>query len=197
MIGDRFDYVIDVEKDLVQVVDFPVFEPRDGKIELVESCPWIRSNRDRKAPQTPQALPPWPPSTTGKYNLGVAQVLYADKNILDTLHSRDSLYSSKSPPSRSTPPHSRSTTSRPRRRCPSSSARSRDTSPGGFSHCCSSPPQPTDSTAGWPNAERVSETSSSPPRPCLRTSQPSRPLETLHNQKLWQNNRHKHNTIRG
>ena len=30
MIGDRFDYVIDVEKDLVQVVEFPVFDPRDG-----------------------------------------------------------------------------------------------------------------------------------------------------------------------
>ena len=39
MIGDRFDYVIDVEKDLVQVVEFPVFDPRDGKIELVENCP--------------------------------------------------------------------------------------------------------------------------------------------------------------
>ena len=26
MIGDRFDYVIDVEKDLVQVVEFPVFD---------------------------------------------------------------------------------------------------------------------------------------------------------------------------
>ena len=39
MIGDRFDYVIDVEKDLVQVVEFPVFDPRDGKIELVENYP--------------------------------------------------------------------------------------------------------------------------------------------------------------
>ena len=38
MIGDRFDYVIDVEKDLVQVVEFPVFDPRDGKIELVEQA---------------------------------------------------------------------------------------------------------------------------------------------------------------
>ena len=58
MIGDRFDYVIDVEKDLVQVVEFPVFDPRDE----------------------------------GKYNLGAAQVLYADKNILDTLRSTDSVY---------------------------------------------------------------------------------------------------------
>ena len=36
MIGDRFDYIIDVEKDLVQVVEFPEFDPRDGKIELVD-----------------------------------------------------------------------------------------------------------------------------------------------------------------
>ena len=46
MIGDRFDYVIDVEKDLVQVVEFPVFDPRDGKIELVENCPVDTLERD-------------------------------------------------------------------------------------------------------------------------------------------------------
>ena len=30
MIGDRFDYVIEVEKDLVQTVAFPLFEPNEG-----------------------------------------------------------------------------------------------------------------------------------------------------------------------
>ena len=54
MIGDRFDLVVDVEKDLVQVVQFPEFE--------------------------------------GKWNLGRPAVLYADKNIVDTLWARDSLY---------------------------------------------------------------------------------------------------------
>ena len=39
MIGDRFDYIIDVEKDLVQVVEFPEFQNAEGKLELVESCP--------------------------------------------------------------------------------------------------------------------------------------------------------------
>ena len=46
LIGDRFDYVIDVEKDLVQVVDFPVFEPREGEIELVASSPLAPPTRD-------------------------------------------------------------------------------------------------------------------------------------------------------
>ena len=35
LIGDRFDLVIDVEKDLVQVVEFPEFEDRDGYQELM------------------------------------------------------------------------------------------------------------------------------------------------------------------
>ena len=91
MIGDRFDYVIDVEKDLVQVVDFPVFEPRDGKIELVESCPVDTLERDGRHLKLRKRYR-LAAFDEGKYNLGVAQVLYADKNILDTLHSRDSLY---------------------------------------------------------------------------------------------------------
>jgi len=38
--------VIDVEKDLVQVVEFPEFEDRDGKIEVVESLPVDTLERD-------------------------------------------------------------------------------------------------------------------------------------------------------
>ena len=90
MIGDRFDYVIDVEKDLVQEVDFPVFEPRDGKLELVESFPvdtLLRDGRHLKLRKRYRLAA----FDEGKYNLGVAQVLYADKNILDTLYGRDSL----------------------------------------------------------------------------------------------------------
>ncbi|WP_417015880.1 hypothetical protein [Alistipes sp.] len=90
MIGDRFDYVIDVEKDLVQEVDFPVFEPSDGKLELVESFPvdtLLRDGRHLKLRKRYRLAA----FDEGNYNLGVAQVLYADKNILDTLHSRDSL----------------------------------------------------------------------------------------------------------
>lgn len=91
MIGDRFDYVIDVEKDLVQVVDFPVFEPRDGMIELVESCPVDTLERNGRQLRLRKRYR-LAAFDEGKYNLGVAQVLYADKNIVDTLSSRDSLY---------------------------------------------------------------------------------------------------------
>ncbi len=91
LIGDRFDYVIDVEKDLVQVVDFPVFEPREGEIELVESFPVDTLQRDGRKLRLRKRYR-LAAFGEGKYNLGVARVLYADKNILDTLSSRDSLY---------------------------------------------------------------------------------------------------------
>ena len=52
-------------------------------------------------------------------------------------------------------------------------------------------PQSGDSCGGSAAAASESATSSARPRPCRRTSRPSRPLEALHNQKLWQNNRHK------
>ena len=91
LIGDRFDYIIDVEKDLVQVVEFPEFDPRDGKIELVEDCPVDTLERDGRHLKLRKRYR-LAAFDEGKYNLGAAQVLYADKNILDTLRSRDSIY---------------------------------------------------------------------------------------------------------
>ena len=91
LIGDRFDYIIDVEKDLVQVVEFPEFDPRDGKIELVEDCPVDTLERDGRHLKLRKRYR-LAAFDEGKYNLGAAQVLYADKNILDTLRSRDSVY---------------------------------------------------------------------------------------------------------
>ena len=91
MIGDRFDYVIDVEKDLVQVIDFPVFDPRDGKVELVEDCPVDTLERDGRRLKIRKRYR-MAAFEEGMYNLGTAAVLYADKNILDTLRSRDSVY---------------------------------------------------------------------------------------------------------
>ena len=90
-IGDRFDYVIDVEKDLVQVVDFPVFDPRDGKVELVEDYPVDTLERDGRRLKLRKRYR-MAAFEEGMYNLGTAEVLYADKNILDTLRSRDSVY---------------------------------------------------------------------------------------------------------
>lgn len=91
-IGDRFDYVIDVEKDLVQAVQFPQFLPDEKSgIELVEELPadtLLRDGRRLKISKRYRLAA----FEEGRYNLGAAQVLYADKNILDTLRSRDSSY---------------------------------------------------------------------------------------------------------
>jgi len=47
MIGDRFDLVVDVEKDLVQVVQFPEFEDKPGSpIELHKEYPIDTLERD-------------------------------------------------------------------------------------------------------------------------------------------------------
>lgn len=90
-IGDRFDYVIDVEKDLVQVVEFPEFEDPKGQIELVKSLPVDTLERDGRHLKLRKRYR-LAAFDEGHYNLGTAHVLYADKNILDTLSSRDSIY---------------------------------------------------------------------------------------------------------
>ena len=91
LIGDRFDLVIDVEKDLVQVVEFPEFEDREGKIEIVESLPVDTLERDGRQLKLRKRYR-LAAFDEGRYNLGTASVLYADKNIIDTLTTRDSLY---------------------------------------------------------------------------------------------------------
>ena len=91
MIGDRFDCVIEVEKDLVQVVAFPAFDnSSDGAVELVsESQPDTLSREGRRLRlrkrYTLQVF------EEGRINLGRPNVLYLDKNTADTLSSRDSL----------------------------------------------------------------------------------------------------------
>lgn len=91
-IGDRFDYVIEVDKDLVQVVQFPEFTPAgEGEIELVESLPVDTLSRDGRRLRLMKRYR-LAAFDEGRYNLGAARVLYADKNIVDTLRSRDSVY---------------------------------------------------------------------------------------------------------
>lgn len=92
LIGDRFDYIIEVEKDLVQVVQFPEFTPPDAShsIELVESLPVDTLERDGRHLKLRKRYR-LAAFEEGKYNLGTAQVLFADKNILDTLSSLDPL----------------------------------------------------------------------------------------------------------
>ena len=91
MIGDRFDCIIEVEKDLVQVVAFPSFDnTADSAIELVsESQPDTLLHEGRRLRlrkrYTLQTF------EEGRISLGRPNVLYLDKNITDTLSSRDSL----------------------------------------------------------------------------------------------------------
>ena len=91
MIGDRFDCIIEVEKDLVQVVAFPAFDnSSDGSIELVgESQPdtLLREGRRLRLRKryTLQAF------EEGSIDMGSPGVLYLDKNITDTLHGSERL----------------------------------------------------------------------------------------------------------
>ncbi len=90
-IGDRFDYIIEVDKDLVQVVNFPEFDAKDGKLELVESLPVDTLEHDGRHLRLSKRYR-LAAFEEGNYNLGTAQVLFADKNIVDTLRGRDSVY---------------------------------------------------------------------------------------------------------
>ena len=93
-IGDCFTYSIEVARDLAQVAEFPKFrhEKREGEadVELVEEFPVDTLKREgrmlylRKRYRM-QAF------DEGLIHLGRAMVLYADKNIVDTLYAEDSL----------------------------------------------------------------------------------------------------------
>ena len=100
LIGDRFTLTVDVEKDLVQSVFFPEFrigaaegeEQKYGVIECIEDHPVDTiSHKGRnlhlRKRYTLTAF------DEGIYNLGRPSVLYADKNIIDTLYGcADSLH---------------------------------------------------------------------------------------------------------
>ena len=181
LIGDRFDLVIDVEKDLVQVVEFPEFEDRDGKIEVVESLPVDTLERDGRRLKLRKRYR-LAAFDEGRYNLGTARVLYADKNILDTLSSRDSVYLEV------TTFQIDSTSQsiydlKGQRTLPFRFREIRGYVLGACWRSRCWPPRPTPSTAGSRPAANGSATCSNPPRRCRRTSRPSRRSKRLHNQK--------------
>ena len=92
MIGDRFDLTVEVDKDLVQVVQFPEFENKEGSpLELVKDHPIDTLERDGRHLRLRKRYT-LAAFEEGKWNLGLPAVLYADKNIVDTLWARDSLY---------------------------------------------------------------------------------------------------------
>lgn len=89
MIGDRFTYIIDVEKDMVQEIAFPEFEadPKGG-IELVENHPIDTISRDGRRLHLRKRYT-MAAFEEGRIAMGGAKILYADKNIIDTLTSDD------------------------------------------------------------------------------------------------------------
>ena len=90
-IGDQFDFVIEVEKELVQTTLFPEFTPaKEGMIELVEVLPIDTLERDGRRLKIAQRYR-LAAFQEGLINMGKPGVLYADKNIVDTLYATDSL----------------------------------------------------------------------------------------------------------
>ncbi|MBR5465191.1 MAG: hypothetical protein IKU77_05310 [Alistipes sp.] len=90
-IGDQFDFVIEVEKDLVQTTLFPEFTSgKEGLIELVEVMPIDTLERDGRKLKIAQRYR-LAAFQEGLINMGKPGVLYADKNRVDTLYAPDSL----------------------------------------------------------------------------------------------------------
>lgn len=85
-IGDRFTYIIEVDKDLVQSVFFPEFAPDPScGVELVESPPADTLERDGRRLKLRKRYV-MAAFEEGHFDMGRASVLYADKNIVDTLY---------------------------------------------------------------------------------------------------------------
>ena len=95
-IGDRVTLTIEVDKDVVQHVEFPVFnfapegnpEQANTSVEIIRDFPADTISKDgrreRLRKRYEMAI-----YDEGIYNMGRAQVLYIDKNIVDTLFGED------------------------------------------------------------------------------------------------------------
>lgn len=107
MIGDRFTLEIEVDKDLMQAVSFPTIDRRaassdggadgadgysaaDDSIECIEDPPVDTLSADGRRLRLRKRYV-MAAFDEGNYSFGRARVLYADKNIVDTLYADDSL----------------------------------------------------------------------------------------------------------
>ncbi len=92
LIGDQFTLEVRVEKDMMQVVDFPVLAGTKigEKIEVLGEFPEDTVVQDGRR-QTLLKRYLLTIFDEGEYSLGRFPVLYLDKNLVDTLQSRDSL----------------------------------------------------------------------------------------------------------
>lgn len=92
LIGDQFKLTVDIDKDVVQITEFPVFDKGKlgEKLEIVsESKIDTISNKDRRVILRKEYT--LTGFDEGSYNLGKFPVLYVDKNVTDTVWSADSL----------------------------------------------------------------------------------------------------------
>jgi hypothetical protein len=89
-IGDLFTLEIEVERDQVQRAEFPEFE-NNRDLELVESLPvdTLHQEGRRLKLRKRYRLQAF---SEGRLNLGRPGVLYLDKNIVDTLYVADTLF---------------------------------------------------------------------------------------------------------
>jgi hypothetical protein len=92
MIGDQFTLDIRVEKDMMQMVDFPALATSNQPegVEVIEDLPADTLSVDgrRQIITKRYRMTIW---DAGRYNMGRFPALYVDKNLVDTLWSSDSL----------------------------------------------------------------------------------------------------------
>ena len=92
MIGDQFLLEVRIDKDMMQIVDFPVLAGSEQPdiFEVLEESPadTLFADGRRQTIGKRYRVTIW---DAGNYNLGLFPAIYADKNVVDTLWSRDSL----------------------------------------------------------------------------------------------------------
>ena len=91
-IGDWFRVRVEVDKDIVQQVDFPTFQGQkmNDQIEILRESAVDTISRDGRRIRLAKEYI-MTSFDAGNYNFGPFPVLYVDKNIVDTIWSADSL----------------------------------------------------------------------------------------------------------
>ncbi|MDR1671036.1 MAG: hypothetical protein LBR57_00780 [Alistipes sp.] len=92
MIGDQFTLSLRVDKDMMQLVNFPELtgNVQPSGVEIISEAPadTITTDGRRQIITKNYTLTIW---DAGLYNLGRLPALYVDKNVVDTLWSADSM----------------------------------------------------------------------------------------------------------
>jgi hypothetical protein len=92
MIGDQFTLTVTIEKDLMQMADFPDLagSAQPEGVEILSQSPadTLSAEGRRQTLARRYLLTIW---DAGIYNLGRVPTLYVDKNVVDTIYSIDSL----------------------------------------------------------------------------------------------------------